>query len=120
MIMPWLSVSQASDAVTFYRNAFGATAGEVAEFDGNVQVAELFLGDATFWVQQDDDLRADADPGRAVRMIVTVPDPAGSFATAIAAGATELAAVHEDNGWQTCRIADPFGHQWEFARRTDS
>lgn len=117
-IMPWLSVTDAAEAVGFYRVAFGATTGEVAEFDGAVQVAELFVGHATFWVQQDDDLPADADPGRTVRMIVTVPDPAESFAAAIRAGATELAAVHDENGWQTCRIADPFGHQWEFARRT--
>lgn len=119
-IMPWLSVTKAADAVSFYRTAFGATTGEVAEFDGAVQVAEMSVGHATFWVQQDDDLPPDADPGRTVRMIITVPDPAESFATAVRAGATELAAVHSENGWQTCRLADPFGHQWEFARRTDA
>ena len=118
-IMPWLSVRGASDALMFYRAAFGATTGEVAQYDGVVQVAELFVGNATFWVQQDDDLPPDADPGRTVRMIITVRDPAESLATAVRAGATELAAVHDDNGWLTCRIADPFGHQWEFARRTD-
>ena len=117
-IMPWLSVSRAADAVSFYRVAFGATTGEVAEFDGTVQVAELLMGGATFWVQQDDDLPADADPGRTARMIITVPDPAESLATAVRAGATELAALHDDNGWLTCRLVDPFGHQWEFARRS--
>ena len=55
-IMPWLSVTKAADAVNFYRTAFGATTGEVAEFGGAVQVAELFVGTATFWVQEDDDL----------------------------------------------------------------
>lgn len=117
-IAPWLSVRDATAAADFYRRAFAATSGEVFDIDGVVQVAELFLGDAVFWVQQDDDLPAEVDPGRAVRMIVTVEDPDAAFAAALSAGATELAAVHEGNGWRTGKLADPFGHQWEFGRRT--
>ncbi len=46
-------------------------------------------------------------------------DEGGEVKEVVVAGATEHAAVHDENGWQTCRLADPFGHQWEFARRTD-
>jgi PhnB protein len=120
-IAPWLSVTDATAAVAFYQEAFGATPGEVADSGGGViEVAELFIGDAAFWVQRDGDLPPDAAPGQLVRMIVTVPDPDAAFARAIATGASELAAMHEEHGWRTGRLADPFGHQWEFARRTGS
>ena len=117
-IAPWLSVRDATAAVEFYRSAFGATTGELAEGGGELQVAELFVDGARFWVQLDPDLPAGLDPGRAVRMIVTVSDPDAAFACAISAGAVELAGVHEGSGWRTGRIVDPFGHQWELARPT--
>lgn len=116
-ISPWLSVADATSAVAFYRTALGAETGEVAEFDGIVEVAELSVDGAPFWVQRDLDLPTGADPGRTVRMIISVTDPDAAFGRAIDAGATELAGVHEANGWRTGRVADPFGHQWEFARR---
>jgi PhnB protein len=118
-IAPWLSVTDATAAVAFYRAAFGATSGEIFEVGGAVQVAQLFVAGAPFWVQQDDDLPADIDPGRAVRMIVVVDEPTASLAQAVDAGATEMAGVHDQNGWETGRFRDPFGHQWEVARQTD-
>jgi PhnB protein len=117
-IAPWLSVGDANAAVAFYQRAFAATVGELVDVDGVVQVAELIAQDAPFWVQHDDELPHDVDPGRAVRMIIYVDDPDAAYARALAAGATEVAAVHEENGWRTGRFVDPFGHQWETARRT--
>ena len=117
-IAPWLSVADARAAVGFYERAFAATVGELIEADGLVQVAELRMRDAQFWVQQDDELPPDFDPGRAVRMIIYVDNPDATHARALAAGATEVAAVHEEHGWRTGRLVDPFGHQWEAARRT--
>ena len=117
-IAPWLSVADAGAAVGFYERAFAATVGELIEVDGLVQVAELRMRDAQFWVQQDDELPADFDPGRAVRMIIYVDNPDATHARALAAGATEVAAVHEEHGWRTGRLVDPSGHQWEAARRT--
>jgi PhnB protein len=38
------------------------------------------------------------------------------FARAIAAGAQEVVAVHEDYGWHLGRVVDPFGHHWEIGR----
>jgi PhnB protein len=116
-IAPWLSVRDAAAAVEFYRRAFGATTGELAEGGGALQVAELFVNGARFWVQHDPDLPAGLDPGRAVRMIVTVIDPDTAFARALDAGAVELSGVHDGSGWRTGRLVDPFGHQWELARR---
>lgn len=117
-ISPWLSVADAGAAVAFYRRALQATTDDQVEFDGVIQVARLSVGPASFWVQQDDDLPAGVDPGRTVRMIVTVEDPDAAFAGALAAGAQQIAAVHDEHGWRTGRFRDPFGHQWEVARET--
>lgn len=116
VIAPWLSVRDATAAVEFYRRAFGATTGELAEGGGELQVGELFVDGARFWVQLDPDLPAGLDPGRAVRMILSVADPDAAFERALSAGAVELAGLHDEGGWRTGRLVDPFGHQWELAR----
>jgi PhnB protein len=116
VIAPWLSVRDAAAAVAFYRLAFGATTGELAHGGGELQVGELFVDGARFWVQHDPSLPTDVDPGRAVRMILTVADPDAAFERAVSAGAVEIAGVHEASGWRTGRLKDPFGHQWELAR----
>src|SRR5262245_22920136 len=118
-IAPWLSVADATRAVAFYLRAFGAIEVERLEGDeGRVEVAQLSIGGATLWVQDDPESSPEALGGRSpVRMILVVPDPDRVFAQAVAAGATEVAAVHEEHGWRAGRLVDPSGHQWEVARR---
>lgn len=118
-IAPWLSVSNAQKAVDFYRGAFGV--GELYRLDGDdgsLAVAQLSVGGAVFWVQND----PDASPDRAgsVRMILSVEDPDAVFDQAVAAGAAVVARVSEDHGWRTGRITDPFGHDWEISRQLTS
>jgi PhnB protein len=117
-IAPWLSVADATQAVDYYKMAFGAVEVErLEEEPGSVEVAQLSIGGATFWVQQD----ADSSPKTLgaklpVRMILTVDDPDSVFAQAITAGATEVAPITEGYGWRVGRIADPFGHHWEIGK----
>ena len=114
-IAPWLSVPDATAAVRFYTEAFGATESDrLEEKPGRVMVAQLSIGEARFWVQHDSESNPGALGGRSpVRMILTVDDPDALFARAIAAGATEVAPVSEGHGWRIGRIADPCGHHWE-------
>jgi len=116
-IAPWLAVTGATEAVAFYKAAFGAVERERLEDDaGQVAVAQLALGEAAFWLQEDADASPEPQGRCAVRMILTVNDPGAVFAQALTAGATVVAAVSEGNGWRSGRIADPFGHQWEIGR----
>ncbi len=117
-IAPWLSVAGATKAVDYYKTAFSAVEVERLEDEvGSVEVAQLSIGGATFWVQQDADSSPEALDGRLpVRMILTVDDPDAVFAQAVAAGATEVAPITEENGWRVGRIADPFGHHWEIGK----
>jgi PhnB protein len=120
-IAPWLSVRNATDAVDFYRAAFGAIDSDRLEDEaGDVIVARLSIDGADFWVQHDPDSSPDAINGMSVRMILTVEDPDSVFARAVAAGATEVAPIYEEHGWRIGRIADPSGHHWEIGRRISS
>jgi PhnB protein len=115
-IAPWIEVPDGARAVEWYMEALGAheRGHRLVDDAGQVQVAELAIGDSEFWVQHDPDVRGAGGP---IRMIVTVDDPDAAFAQAMAAGATEISPVYEGHGWRICRIADPFGHHWELGRR---
>jgi PhnB protein len=113
-----LAVRDAREAVDFYAAAFGA----LEEYrldgdDGRVAVARLSVDGAPFWVQDDPDASPVAPGVGSVRMIVSVDDPFAAFERAIAAGATVVAPVHDEHGWRTGRLTDPFGHDWELSRR---
>jgi PhnB protein len=113
-IAPWISVPDGQRAIDYYKAAFGAVERYRAEDEaGSVQVAHLGVGEADFWVQEDAGARGADGP---IRMILTVDDPDAVYAQAIAAGATEIAAVYEGHGWRIGRLADPFGHHWEVGR----
>jgi PhnB protein len=117
-IAPWLSVNDATEALAFYMAAFGAIELErLEDDDGAVVIAQCSIDGADFWVQTDAEASPEALNGQSVRMILTVDDPDPVFARAVAAGATEVAAIYEGHGWRIGRVADPSGHHWEIGRR---
>lgn len=117
-ISPWLSVRDATEAVNYYKAAFGAVESDrLEDAAGDVILARLSIEGADFWVQCDPASSPDAINGMSVRMILTVDDPDPVFARAVAAGATEVVPVSEDHGWRVGRVADPSGHHWEIGRR---
>ncbi len=116
-IAPWLSVSRAMEAMDYYKAAFSAVERYRLEDDeGAVVVAQLAIGEADFWLQEDPDSSPAFQDHQSVRMILTVDDPDAVFAQAIAAGAMEVETVSEDHGWRIGRLADPFGHHWEIGK----
>jgi PhnB protein len=116
-ISPWLSVSNASEAVDYYKAALGAEERyRLEDEEGAVIVAQLAIEEADFWLQEDPDFSPQSQDYHSIRMILTVADPDAVFEQAIAAGATEVFAVTADHGWRIGRIADPFGHHWEIGK----
>ena len=116
-IAPMLSVRNGARAVEFYKAAFGATEVFRIESPDGAVVSRLSVEGAEFWVSDESPEHANFSPeslgGGTVRMILTVPDPDGMFAMAVAAGAREVVPVKEDYGWRLGRVVDPFGHHWE-------
>jgi PhnB protein len=120
-IAPWLSVSDTARALKFYETAFGAAILERLEDEpGRVEVAQLSVNGATFWIQQDAQVNQPTHGGEsAVRMLIITDNPDAAFTQAIGSGAREIAGMHEEYGWRSGRIVDPFGHDWEFCRKVN-
>ena len=118
-ISPWLSVGDTAVAIAFYQAAFGAVPTERLEEGGTVLVANLAVGGADFWVQHEPGVTPEAAGRGPVRMILAVDDPDAVYARAVAAGATEVAPLHDGHGWRVGRVADPCGHHWEIGRRLE-
>jgi PhnB protein len=118
-VVPELAVRRGRAAVDFYKAAFGAVEDyRVGGTDeAEAVVAQLSIGPATFWVHDESPEHGTFSPesvgGGTVRILLVVDDPDAVVARAVAAGATEVAAVGEEHGWRLGRIVDPFGHQWE-------
>ena len=83
-------------------------------------VAQLAIGDATFWVADESPRHGNFSPetlgGGSVRMLLMVADPDAAMERAVAAGATVVYPVEQAHGWRLGRIADPYGHHWEVGR----
>jgi PhnB protein len=116
-LAPWVIVGDASRAVVFYSEALGAEEMYRLEDDGVLAVARLRIGASQLWVQTEPGMGLGAE--RSVRMILTVADPDAAFERAVVAGATPVAGVHDEYGWRTGRVTDPFGYDWEFSRQLD-
>ena len=112
-----LSVRNWTQAINFYRAAFGAN--ELYRVDGG-GVAQLSVSGAEFWVAEESAQQLNFSPeslgGCSVRMLLIVEDPTAVCAQAIRAGATEVAPVADAHCWRLGRIVDPFGHHWEIGR----
>jgi PhnB protein len=117
-----LSVRRGRAAIDFYVAAFGA---EVVYRVGGTDdapevVAELSLGDTTFWVSDEAPDYGNHSPeslgGCTVRLLLRVDDPAAVQARAVGLGAIEVDPVKPSHGWLIGRISDPFGHAWEIGK----
>ena len=121
-VVAQLSVRRGRAAIAFYEEAFGARV--VYRVGGTDEhesvVAQLQVGDASFWVADESPEHANYSPetlgGGTVRMLLVVADPDAVVAQAVAAGAREVYSVAEEHGWRLGRIEDPFGHHWEIGR----
>jgi PhnB protein len=117
-ILAQLSVRRGREAIAFYEAAFGAQVDYLV--GGEEIVAQLSVGDATFWVADESPEHGNFSPesvgGGTVRLLLITDDPDAAVARAVSAGAVEVYAVAEEHGWRLGRVADPFGHHWEIGR----
>src|SRR5258708_19885317 len=110
-IAPWLSVSRATEAVDYYKAAFGAVEWYRLEDDaGKVVVAQLAIEGADFWLQEDVDSSPESQDRRSVRMILTVDDPDAAFEQTIAPGPPQAPPVSTTPGCPLVPPPAPFGH----------
>jgi PhnB protein len=123
MPIPYLIVSPAADAITFYARVFGARElVRLATPDGKVAHAELRLGDGTIMLADEHADLGYVGPlrlgGSPVSLYLTVDDVDAVHARALSAGARERAAPADHfDGDRRGTLVDPFGHVWSVATR---
>jgi PhnB protein len=123
---PQLTVADADAAIRWYTEVFDAdelvrTPGP----DGRVLHCELLVfGGRLLLHDQFPEIAADPAPtdlgGTPVTLHLYVPDVDALYATAVAAGATELMAPN-DAFWgdRYAQLLDPFGHRWSLGTQRD-
>src|SRR3954471_21323396 len=96
-ILAQLSVRRGTSALEFYAAAFGATV-DYRVGDTEI-VAQLSVGDATFWVSDESPEHGNFSPGTVggctTRLLLIVDDPDAAVERAVAAGATLVYACED-------------------------
>jgi PhnB protein len=126
-ITPHLIIKGASEAIDFYKRAFGAKELSRMPFpapDGQVKLghAELQIGDSRLFLADEFPQQGGYGPGATspVTMHMYVTDVDAAFARAVEAGAKAVMPP-ADMFWgdRYGRLVDPFGHHWSIAEHLE-
>jgi PhnB protein len=120
-VTPYLIIKNASKAIDFCKQAFGATElMRMAKPDGRIGHAMLRIGDSVIMLADEAPEMGARGPqllgGTPVLMHLYVEDVDAVVASALAAGATLLQPVADQfYGDRSGGVTDPFGHVWYVA-----
>ena len=124
-LTPYLSIKGASDAIEFYKKAFGAKeVMRMAQPDGRIGHAELQIGDSKIMLADEHaemDFRSPrALGGTPVMLHLYVDDVDTVVGRAVASGAKVLRPIADQfYGDRSGSVADPYGHVWHVATHTE-
>ncbi len=123
-ITPSLTCRDASRAIDFYKNVFGAT--EIARMagpDGKVMHAELKIGDSIVFLAEEFPGMSAAPASTAtpsVYFYLYVKDADSVFNRAVSAGCrVDMPVATMFWGDRYGKLTDPFGHQWGIATHVE-
>lgn len=127
-VTPYLSIRGASDAIAFYRKAFGAEEIYRLEMPGNkIGHAEIQIGTSRLMLADEFPDMPDAiakSPeslrGTTMSLLIYVPDVDARFKRAIDAGGKVKRPVQDQfYGDRSAVVEDPFGHIWTLATHVE-
>lgn len=120
-VTPYLTISGASDAIAFYKKAFGAE--EIMRMpgpDGSLMHAEIRIGGSVIMLHDENPQWPAKSPkslgGSASTIMLYVPDCDAVIRASEQAGATvTMPAADQFYGDRCGNLTDPFGHKWSIA-----
>ncbi len=124
-VSPALSIDGATEAIEFYKRAFGATEhGLIETPDGKVAHSEVKIGDTVVRLCDNLPIFTAKAPtelgGTTVEIFLFVEDVDDVFRRAAEAGATvDAEPTNQFWGDRLGRLTDPFGHHWLIASRVE-
>lgn len=125
VLTPYLCVSDAAAALTFYRDAFGAfETMRVVGDDGRIGHSEFVIGGARFMMADEFPEIGVVSPqtlgGTPVAMHLDVVDVDHVHREAVSQGATSLQEpADQTHGNRHSTIVDPFGHRWMLSQQIE-
>lgn len=119
-IIPYINIKGATEAVDFYKRAFGAKeVGRITLADGTIAHCELKIGDAHFMLAEESLQWGNKSPmtlgGTPVALCLYVEDVDEFFSNALNEGASvsgNMEVKDQFYGDRAGTLTDPFGHQW--------
>src|ERR1051326_5186369 len=124
-VTPYLTAKNASQAIEFYKRAFGAQERyRLPMPDGRVGHSEITIGDCIVMVADEFPEHGNKSPqslnGSAVGFAVYVENVDAAFDRAVKAGARVKEPV-ADKFWgdRSGTVEDPFGHKWMLLTHTE-
>jgi PhnB protein len=118
--IPYLSIRNASEAIAFYKRAFGAVEALCIRHDGAISHAELEIGQARFMLSDEfpdhDALSPQTIGGTPIMIHLYVEDVDAFTRRAVGEGLKVLRPI-EDHfyGDRAGKFEDPYGHRWWIA-----
>lgn len=122
--IPYMTVGHASEAIAFYKQAFGAEESLCIAHEGKVGHAELAIGEARIMLcdefPEHDALSPHTIGGTPVMIHLYVEDVDAFTQRAVDAGLKILRPVADQfYGDRGGKFEDPFGHRWWIASRKE-
>ncbi|TDJ24595.1 MAG: VOC family protein [Gammaproteobacteria bacterium] len=122
-ITPYLTVRDASAAISFYENALGAIErNRMTTPDGLVANAEIVIGDSAILIRDETpDLSGPTTLGNSPVMIHLYVDDVDSISERAVRAGMEILLPVEDRfyGDRSGRFRDPYGHIWIISTRLE-
>lgn len=117
VITPYLCVHDATAAISWYQEYFGASVSNVIPWEGLVGHAEFDVSGAKFYLSDEaHDLGVYAperDGSRnSVSIVLQVAVVEEFVDRAVRGGAVVQRPIEESHGSRNCWLVDPFGHRW--------
>ena len=123
VITPYICAHDATAALDWYREHFGATVTNVIPWEGRVGHAEVDVSGAVFYLSDEAAQLGVVAPDRdgshtSVSIVVQVAAVDEFVARAAAGGAVVQRGIEEAHGSRSAWIVDPFGHRWNVGTPT--